>query len=172
MAICPSPRIPTPYLEDVVLDGIQKRLDRVVDPVRLRHRLRGLLEAAEVPADTVPGLEGVTAKRIGRLVEALAAGPEDLRSVRATLVGLERERTALEARLAAARRHDKDVIQRRLDETIGPDRYVGQRQGGSPSWYAGGAQGGRAAVLEAHPHRGGEAARGVAVVPRARGFVC
>lgn len=76
MAICPSPRIPTPYLEDVVLDGIQKRLDRVVDPVRLRHRLRGLLEAAEVPADTVPGLEGVTAKRIGRLVEALAAGPE------------------------------------------------------------------------------------------------
>ena len=37
-------------------------------------------------------------RKIGRLVDALAAGPDDLPTVRATLAGLERERTGFEDR--------------------------------------------------------------------------
>jgi len=36
---CPSPRIAVSYLDDAVLDGIQKRLDRLLDPAEVRRRL-------------------------------------------------------------------------------------------------------------------------------------
>lgn len=49
--------------------------------------------------DLVPSLEpqlAETVKKIDRLVAALAAGPDDLPSVRATLSGFERESVRLE----------------------------------------------------------------------------
>jgi hypothetical protein len=42
---CATPRIPITYLDDAVLDGIQRRLERVVDPQELRRRLDTLLPA-------------------------------------------------------------------------------------------------------------------------------
>jgi hypothetical protein len=42
-------------------------------------------------------------RKISRLVDALAAGPDDLPSVRASLAGLERERAGLEDRLTWTR---------------------------------------------------------------------
>jgi hypothetical protein len=50
-------------------------------------------------------------------VEALADGPEDLPSVRASLVALERERAALAGRLTAARRRSGDGPEQ-LDHVI------------------------------------------------------
>ena len=97
-----SPRTPTSYLDDAVLEGIQKRLDVVLDPVEMRRRVTELLAAADTGAVAVPDLEVClqdTRRRIDRLVTALAAGAEDLPSVRPALANLERERAALEREL-------------------------------------------------------------------------
>jgi hypothetical protein len=105
---CVTPRIPTTYLDDALLDGIQKRLERVVDPHELRRRLDALLPAdqdTERAAAMLAARLRETETKIGRLVAALAAGPEDLPSVRATLAVLEGERVQLEGgvREAASR---------------------------------------------------------------------
>ena len=107
--VCEGFRIATAFLDDAVIDGIQKRIDLVLDPEELRWRLRGMLSQEPEPADAVPQLQThlVEARRkIERLVEALTAGSEPMPSVRAALVGLERERERLERDLAAAQARD------------------------------------------------------------------
>jgi DNA invertase Pin-like site-specific DNA recombinase len=103
---CNSPRIPTTYLEDAVLDGIQKRLDVVLDAAELRRRVEDLLgEDARADGAALPELESRlrdTQQRIGRLVAALADGTDELPSVRAKLTQLERDRKRIEGDLAAA----------------------------------------------------------------------
>src|SRR5262249_15788476 len=103
---CNSPRIPTTYLDDAVLEGIQKRLDIVLDAAELGRRVDELLdEDRHAASATVPELESrltETRQGIGRLVTALAAGTDDLRSVRAALVELERHREGIETDLAEA----------------------------------------------------------------------
>jgi len=104
-SVCDAPSVPTAYLDSAVLDGIQKRLDLVLDPDELRRRLRARLATEAMSVDAVPELEARLREartKIERLVEALAAGPERLPSVRAALAGLERERERLERDLAAA----------------------------------------------------------------------
>ena len=108
-SVCPSPRIRTSYLEDAVLDGIQKRLDRLLDPSEVRRRLRLAVAAARPPRVPVPELEALvkeTQRKIGRLVDALAAGPEDLQPVRSALVRLDAERHRLERELDDTRRRE------------------------------------------------------------------
>jgi len=77
-------------------------------PGELRRRLAALVaDAAAANIATAPELAarlGETEQRISRLVEALAAGSDDLPSVRQALVGLERERARLAADLATARK--------------------------------------------------------------------
>jgi site-specific DNA recombinase len=102
---CSAPRIPTTYLEDAVLDGIEKRLERVLDLDELRRRLQEML-AAE-PADRAPSVHVAdrltsTEQKIARLVGVLAAGTEPLPSVRTALVGLEQERARLAQQLREA----------------------------------------------------------------------
>lgn len=102
---CATPRIPTTYLDDAVLDGIQKRLERVLDPDELRRRLNALLPGAqdsESAAATLGTRLRATEAKIGRLVTALAAGTDDLPSVRTELAALERERERLEQELRAS----------------------------------------------------------------------
>jgi hypothetical protein len=93
------------YLDDAVVDGIQKRLDEILDPAEMRRRVTEMLAAGGTRAVSVPDLEArlqESRRRIDRLVSALAAGAEDLPSLRAALVGLERERAALERELETA----------------------------------------------------------------------
>lgn len=100
---CDSPRIPISYLDEAVIDGIQKRLDLVFVPAEMRRRVVDLLATSEACTAAVPDLEARlqdTRRRIERLVTALAAGTDDLPSVRTALTSLERERTALERELA------------------------------------------------------------------------
>jgi len=106
-SVCDRLHVPVDYLDQAVLDGVQKRLLRVLDPRALRERLTARLRAAPTDTDTLAAMEGRLAevrRKIPRLVEALAAGPEDLRSVRGALVELEREQDRLEAAIAGARR--------------------------------------------------------------------
>ena len=105
-AVCDGFRIPLSYLETAVLDGIQKRLQRVLDPGQLRRRLLELLPPAPAAAPPVQSLKRqlqATEGKLARLVETLAAGPEDLPTVRRTLVTLERERARLKNQLDQAR---------------------------------------------------------------------
>jgi hypothetical protein len=105
VAFCNSPRIATTYLEDAVLEGIQKRLDLVLDAQELGRRVRERLADDDAGSAAIPELEAhlhETQRRIERLVIALAAGSDDLPSVRSALVGLERERERLEQDLAHA----------------------------------------------------------------------
>ncbi len=91
--MCEALRIPVLYIEDAVIDGVQKRLDIAVDPEVLRRRLTERLQRGD-DAELVDRLAvelAETRKRITRLVDALAAGPEDLPSARTLLVTLERE---------------------------------------------------------------------------------
>jgi hypothetical protein len=105
VAFCDSPRIPTTYFEDAVPEGIQKRLDLVLDAAELGRRLDERLAADDGGGAAIPKLEAhlhETRRRIERLVSALAAGAEDPPSVRAALAGFERERERLEQDLARA----------------------------------------------------------------------
>jgi DNA invertase Pin-like site-specific DNA recombinase len=105
-SVCDGLRVPITYLDDAVVDGIRKRLEHVVDREALRQRVRSLL-LTDVPADSlVPALEAELAstdRKITRLVDALAGGPDDLRSVRRALGDLERERSRIERELRQAR---------------------------------------------------------------------
>jgi hypothetical protein len=80
------------YLDAAVLEGIRKRLDRVLDREGLRRRLSELLQSSPPPSEiaaTVKAQLAQVRQKIGRLVEALADGTEDLPSVRAALAVLE-----------------------------------------------------------------------------------
>ena len=105
-SVCDGLRVPTPYLDDAVIDGIQKRLERALDRETLTGRLREMLRAGEPDLDATASvatrLADVT-RRIGRLVDALAGGSEDLPSVRARLGELERERRSIETEVGQAR---------------------------------------------------------------------
>jgi hypothetical protein len=93
-------------LDEAVLDGVQKRLDQLVDRETLIRRLTDILGAPPSSDDAAVVIEGQllqVRRKISRLVDALAAGPEELPSVRAALAALERERAGLEDRLARAR---------------------------------------------------------------------
>ncbi len=83
---CPAPRIPAWYLEEAVLDGIQKRLDRMVDRAELARQIDELLAPAQPPEEAIRSLSAALAeadRKVEQLVAAVAAGPEDLPSVRA-----------------------------------------------------------------------------------------
>jgi len=111
-AFCDTPRIPTEYLEDTVLEGIQKRLDMVLDVAELGRRLDERLADDDAGGAAIPELEShlyETRRRIERLVTALATGSDDLPSVRSALVGLERERERLEKDLARANERTRPV---------------------------------------------------------------
>ena len=84
------------------MDGIQKRLRRVLDEDLLRSTLRELLESQQQPAEDHTGpleaqLAG-TRQQISRLVDALAGGA-NLSSVRGRLAELEREEARLQDEL-------------------------------------------------------------------------
>jgi hypothetical protein len=110
-----------------VLDGIQKRLTRILDPTALRRRLVELLRAETPPEAQVSVLEtrlAETRRKIGRLVEALASGPEDLPSGRAALASLETERARLEGELTRARAKAAPDGTRGLEEVVDKLREV------------------------------------------------
>jgi len=54
--ICAGFRIATGFLDDAIVDGIQKRLDQVVNPEELRRRLRNLLAQEAQSVDDVARL--------------------------------------------------------------------------------------------------------------------
>ena len=92
-----------------MLDGIQKRLDRLLDPSEVRRGLRLAVAAARPCHIPLPELEAQlreTPRKIGRLVDALAAGPEDLQPARSALVRLDAERHRRERELDDARHQD------------------------------------------------------------------
>ena len=104
-----------------VLDGIQKRLERILDPEALRRRLTELLRPVPMAAHAVTALESrlaETRRKIGRPVEALAGGPEGLPAVRSALVDLERKRARLEAELAGVRKTARPAAPGRLQQTL------------------------------------------------------
>jgi chromosome segregation ATPase len=89
-----------------VVDGIKKRIEKVLDREGLTIRLRELLGAEEGHGPSREDLEArlaETGRKIDRLVDALAAGGDNLPSVRTRLAELERERGSFEAELAQAR---------------------------------------------------------------------
>ena len=105
----------------MVLDGIQKRLERILDPEALRRRLTELLRPVPMAAHAVTALESglaETRRKIGRPVEALAGGPEGLPAVRSALVDLERKRARLEAELAGVRKTARPAAPGRLQQTL------------------------------------------------------
>ncbi len=122
--VCPSPRVPTSYLDEAVLDGIQKRLERVLVPDELRRLVRALLQPGDRPDAAAAELAaklGEIRRKIGRLVDALAAGPDDeLPSVRSALAELERERQRVEAEVRAskARAVGEDELEGRVQSLI------------------------------------------------------
>jgi len=114
-AVCNAPSVMTEYFDTAVLDGIVKRLETVLEPGELRRRLTALIAQDTVAQiDTVPNLAAQlaeTERRIGRRLELLDAGSDDLPSVREALVALERERARLASDLAAARtRLDRESV--------------------------------------------------------------
>ncbi len=122
-SVCDGLRVPMAYLDDAVLDGIQKRLERVLDREVLRQRLRERLEAdrpQENAIDTLRTRRAETRRKIDRLIDLAATGPADLPSLHGALVRLERERQALEAELAetTARRDDRRNVDGIADALI------------------------------------------------------
>ena len=72
VSVCDAPRIGTAYLDDVVLDGIHKRIERVLDPERVRREIREILQPDRA-SDPVYDLDArlvETRVRIARLVQA------------------------------------------------------------------------------------------------------
>jgi hypothetical protein len=103
---------------DPGLDGIRKRLERVLDPERLRREIREFLQPGEDVPDPVHDLAARLAEtrtRIARLVQALAGGTDELPSVRAALVDLERQAQRLERELQAARARAGDAAPAGVD---------------------------------------------------------
>jgi site-specific DNA recombinase len=137
---CSSPRVPTTYLEEAVLDGIQKRLDRVLEPAELKRRLEAVLSAEDRGEDgVIPELETQlreTERRLARLVDVLADGAEHLPTVRARVVSLERDRLRLGRELDQARARSErgtrrtDVIAEALVNSLADVRRV--LDGGGP----------------------------------------
>jgi hypothetical protein len=102
------------------VDGVQKRLARVLDADLLRGMLLELLKRDEQqqPAEDLTGpLEArlaETRQQVSRLVDALAGGA-DLPSVRGRLAELERERARLEVELLDRGRRAAAIAARRGD---------------------------------------------------------
>src|SRR5207253_6678193 len=122
-SICDGLRVSMAYLDDAVLDGLQKRLERVLDRDVLRQRLEVLLDADRPDPEAIePKQARLVAVRseINRAVAAITAGPEDLPSLRAALIRLERERESLETELAAmtARMAAPEASEQIADELI------------------------------------------------------
>src|SRR5215472_11780852 len=104
-AVCDGFRVPTPFLDEAVIDGINRRIERVLDREVLTTRLRELLDAEDGHGSSKEDLEArlaETGRKIDRLVDALASGADNLPSVRIRLAELEHERGSLEAELARA----------------------------------------------------------------------
>ena len=119
--VCEGFRIATAFLDDAVIDGIQKRIDLVLNPDELRRRLKALLPSDAESVAAVPQLQarlGETRRQIGRLVDALAAGSELMPSVRAAVVDLERERDRLERELIAAQARDVTTSPGAIDTAV------------------------------------------------------
>jgi len=55
--VCEGFRVATAFLDDTVINGIQKRIDLVLDPEELRRRLSGMLSQESAPADAVPQIQ-------------------------------------------------------------------------------------------------------------------
>src|SRR5439155_12735510 len=124
VAVCDGLRVSTAYLDEAVLDGIQKRLGRFLNREVLRQRLLESLEVGRPQEGAVEALQARVAdtrRKIDRLVATLAAGSEDLPSVRAALVDLKGERRGLEGQLAASvdrvatPAHTEEIIDSLLD---------------------------------------------------------
>ncbi len=119
--VCDGLRIPTPFLDDAVIDGIHKRIESVLNREVLTIRLRELLGAEEVHGPSRGNLEArlaETGRKIDRLVDALASGGDNLPSVRTRLAELERERRSLEAELAQARSRTAGSTPNELEATV------------------------------------------------------
>jgi DNA invertase Pin-like site-specific DNA recombinase len=103
-SVCDGLRIPASYLDEAVVKGIQKRLERVLNKDLLRSML--LEHLKRQPTDNLTELLEAklaeTRQQIKRLVDALADGA-DLQSVKARLGELERERARREAELQRSR---------------------------------------------------------------------
>ncbi len=105
LTVCDGLHVAAPYLDDAVLDGIQKRLERMLDRETLRSRLRDSLR----DQDDIGAVERLEARlvdtraKLARLVEVAAGGADDLPSVREALVRLEREREAIAGELATTK---------------------------------------------------------------------
>jgi hypothetical protein len=79
--VCDGLRVPTPFLDNAVVDGIKKRIEKVLDREGLTIRLRELLGAEEGHGPSREDLEArlaETGRKIDRLVDALAAGGDNL----------------------------------------------------------------------------------------------
>jgi len=63
--VCEGFRVPSAFLDDAVIDGIQKRIDLVLDPEELRRRLSGMLSQESESADAVPKYRRASLKRVG-----------------------------------------------------------------------------------------------------------
>jgi len=132
LSVCDGLRVPMTYLDEAVLDGIQKRLESVLDRDVLRQRLQALLAADRPQEGNIEALQTRIAeirRRIDRLIELSAAGQEEIPSVRAALVRLEREREGLEAELTeTTARADSvgniDAMAATLIEALGTSREV------------------------------------------------
>jgi hypothetical protein len=128
--ICAGFRIATGFLDDAIVDGIQKRLDQVVNPEELRRRLRNLLAQEAQSVDDVARLTrrlADTRQKIERLVEVLASGTEPIPSVRAALVGLERDRERVERELIAAQA--REVTSADIEAVTGNLLRLSERSG-------------------------------------------
>ena len=120
-AVCDGLRVPTPFLDDAVLDGINRRIERVLDREVLTTRLRELLDAEDDHGPSREDLEArlaETGRKIDRLVDALASGSDNLPSVRTRLTELERERGLLEAELAQTRSRTAGTSPNELKKTV------------------------------------------------------
>jgi site-specific DNA recombinase len=119
--ICDGLRVPAPFLDDTVVDGINKRIESVLNREVLTIRLRELLGAEERHGPSREDLEArltETGRKIDRLVDALASGADNLPSVRTRLAELERERGSLGAELAQPRNRTKGSTPNDLEATV------------------------------------------------------
>ena len=55
--VCDGLRVPTPFLDAAVIDGIQRRIEKVLDRKSLTIRLQELLRADSGQAPSQEGLE-------------------------------------------------------------------------------------------------------------------
>ena len=119
--VCDGLRVPTPFLDVAVINGIQKRIEKVLDREALAIRLREVLHADKEHGPSRENLEArleETNQRIGRLVDALASGADNLLSVRTRLAELELERRSLEAELAQTRRLIVDSTSHEIEAAV------------------------------------------------------